>query len=212
MSQPSPQVPPPPYDALPARPRPRRGWFAVGGVLLALAAVVFVVGLVTTVGRGTDTDVVALVPGPGQPISAGVPVGEERMLFVPAGEPAPRCRVVDGRGRELPLRPTTVATTVTTMGTTWTGVSTFTSPTTAEVRVGCEAPVEQLRIGSPLGAGFAIGLVLTILGPLALGGVGLVVLVVTTVLWSTRPPRSPRGHHGGPGGAPAPPSSPSRGW
>ncbi|KQT91075.1 hypothetical protein ASG49_12065 [Marmoricola sp. Leaf446] len=175
----------------------------VGGVLLALAAVVFVVGLVTTVGRGTDTDVVALLRGPGQPVGAGVPVDEERMLFVPRGEPAPQCRVTDAEGRDVPVRPTTVGTTVTTMGVTWTGVSTFTSPT-AEVRVECATPVDRLRIGSPLGAGFAVGLVLTILGPLLLGGAGLAVLVVTTVLWLSRPPR--------PAGSPPPPSSPSPGW
>ncbi|WP_156384318.1 hypothetical protein [Marmoricola sp. Leaf446] len=196
------QHPAPPYAA-PGRPRPRRRWFVVGGVLLALAAVVFVVGLVTTVGRGTDTDVVALLRGPGQPVGAGVPVDEERMLFVPRGEPAPQCRVTDAEGRDVPVRPTTVGTTVTTMGVTWTGVSTFTSPT-AEVRVECATPVDRLRIGSPLGAGFAVGLVLTILGPLLLGGAGLAVLVVTTVLWLSRPPR--------PAGSPPPPSSPSPGW
>ena len=195
--------PPPPSYAAPSRPRPRRAWFAVGGARLVLAAVVFVVGLVTTVGRGTDTDVVALLRGPGQPVGAGVPVGEERMLFVPRGEPLPQCRVTDAEGREVPVRPTTVGTTVTTMGRTWTGVSTFTSPT-AEIQVACSTPVAQLRIGSPLGAGFAVGLLVTILVPLLLGGAGLAVLVVTTVLWSTRPPR--------PGSAPPPPSSPSPGW
>lgn len=193
--------PPPPSYAAPSRPRPRRAWFAVGGTLLVLAAAVFVVGLVTTVGRGTDTDVVALLRGPGQPVGAGVPVGEERMLFVPRGEPTPRCGVTDAEGREVPVRPTTVGTTVTTMGRTWTGVSTFTSPTAA-IQVECSTPVTQLRIGSPLGAGFAVGLLVTVLAPLLLGGAGLAVLVVTTVLRSTR--RTAAG--------PPPPWSPSPGW
>ncbi len=195
--------PPHPLQAYadPPRARPGRRWFVAGALLLVLAAASLVIGLVLTVRGSTDTDVVALLRGPGQPIGAGVPVGEERMLFVPRGEPAPRCGVTDAEGRELPVRPTTVATTVTTMGVTWTGVSTFTSPT-AEIQVECATPVDQLRIGSPLGAGFAGGLVLTLLLPLLLGAAGVAVVVVTAVLRSARPTAA----------GPPPPWSPSPGW
>lgn len=179
MSQPS-------YATTPApRPRPRRRWFVVGGSLLGLAAVVFLVGLFTTVSRGTETDVVALLRGPGQQVGAGVPVDEERMLFVEQGQPAPQCRVTDAEGRELPLRTPSTGTTVTTMGVTWTGFATFTSPT-ASIEVECATPVDRLRIGSPLGSGFVVGLLVTVLLPMVLGVAGLVVLITTTVLWVTR--------------------------
>lgn len=177
---------PPPYAAAPAaEPRPRRRWFAVGALLLVLAGVVFAVGLFTTVSRGTDTDVEALVRGGGQPIGASVPVGEERMLFVPAGQPAPRCQVTDAEGRGLPLRSPSTSTTVTVDGVTWTGFALFTSPTEG-IEVGCETTVDRLRIGSPLGSGFVVGLLVTVLLPMMLGVAGLVVLITTTVLWFTR--------------------------
>ena len=211
------QTPPPPpsYAGPPVRatkPRPRARWFVVGATLLVLGAAVLAFGLVTTISRATTTDVVALLRGPGQPVGLGVPVGEERMVFVPQGEPVPECAVATADGRDLELRPTTTSTTVTTMGRTWVGVATFTSPS-AEVRVECATPVTALRVGSPLGAGFAAGLVGTILGSLLLGGAGLAVLVTTLVLWLSRPPR-PAGPPttGDPAAGPPPPSSPPPAW
>lgn len=186
MSQPPYAAPTGPASPT-SRPRPRRRWFAVGALLLVLAGAVFAVGLATTVSRGTDTDVVALLRGPGQPIGAGVPVDEERMLFVEQGEPAPQCRVSDAEGRELPLRTPGTGTTVTTRGVTWSGFATFTSPTQS-IQVECATPVDRLRVGSPLGSGFVLGLLVSVLLPMALGLAGLAVLVTTTVLWSTRAP------------------------
>lgn len=202
MSQPSYAATPPTSPSPSTRPRPRRRWFVVGALLLALAAVVLAVGLFTTVSRGTETDVEALVRGGGQPVGAGVPVGEERMLFVPQGEPAPRCRVTDADGRELPLRTPSMGTTVTTGGVTWTGFATFTSPTES-IGVGCATTVERLRVGSPLGSGFVLGLLVTVLLPVVLGLAGVAVLVTTTVLWLTRAP--------GPSSAPSP-SGPPPPW
>ncbi|WP_157682951.1 hypothetical protein [Nocardioides scoriae] len=210
------QTPPPPpsYAAGPAagpvrptRPRPRARWFVVGGVLVLLGAAVLATGLFLTVSRGVATDAVVLLRGAGRPVGVGVPVGEERMVFVPRGEPVPDCAVTTADGTDLALEPTTTSTTVTTMGRTWVGVATFTSPS-AEVRIGCASPVDALRVGSPLGAGFAVGLVATVLGSLLLGGSGLAVLVTTLVLWLSRPPRSDRA----PAAAPGPPSSPPPAW
>ncbi|SDT20268.1 hypothetical protein SAMN04488570_3830 [Nocardioides scoriae] len=179
----------------------------VGGVLVLLGAAVLATGLFLTVSRGVATDAVVLLRGAGRPVGVGVPVGEERMVFVPRGEPVPDCAVTTADGTDLALEPTTTSTTVTTMGRTWVGVATFTSPS-AEVRIGCASPVDALRVGSPLGAGFAVGLVATVLGSLLLGGSGLAVLVTTLVLWLSRPPRSDRA----PAAAPGPPSSPPPAW
>lgn len=191
MATPPPSPPgPPPYAARPAKPRPRRRWFVVGAVLLLAAVAVFAVGLVRTIGGATRTD--AVVDATASQVDVEVEPGVERMLYVPQGTPPPACTLTDASGQALDLRPSGVSTTVTAGGRTWLGAGTFTSPT-PEVSIRCDAEAGTLvRVGAPLGRDFVAGLLLTILGPLVLGGAGLVVLVTTTVLWFTRPAR-PRG-------------------
>lgn len=195
---PSYAAPPPGAGPRPPKSRPRKRWFAVGALLLVAAAVVFGVGLWWTLRGATTTD--AVVDATASDVGVGVEPGTRRMLYADQDDPVVDCRLTDADGETIELDPSRVDTTVTTEGRTWTGRATFTSAT-AEITVRCDGPSGALvRIGSPLGGSFAVGIALTILGPLVLGGAGLVVLLVTTVLWLSRPPRQ-----AAPPGRPSPP-------
>lgn len=172
------------------RPRPRAVWFFVGGGLLLLGVVAFVALLLLTVSRASDTDDVATMGPPAQPVRLEVTPDEERMLFVVEGQPVPRCAVVDADGTTLPLDAVNGSVTVDADGTTWTGFGTFTADTSSVTLICPDVtPGQQLRVGAPLGAAFVGSLVATILVPLALAVAGAGVLLTTTILWATRPPR-----------------------
>ena len=165
--------------------RPRALWFFVGGGLVLVAIVVFVVGLVLTIRSSTDTDATFRTSGP---IGFDSEPGTERMLFVRSGAAEPSCTVRDGTGAERPLDHPAATTTVTTGGTEWTGFATFDSGD-GNLTIRCTT-VTRIRVGDPLGAGFVVRLLVTILAPMGLGLLGMAVLVVTAVLWFTRPPRA----------------------
>jgi hypothetical protein len=173
--------PPPPA----AKKRPGVRWFVVGGLLLVLAVAAFVVGLVLTLKAATHTDTTfSTADGPA---TVEVEAGTDRMLFVPSGSGSPDCTVEDGSGARTLENPS-ASTTVTTGGDEWVGFATFDSGD-GDLTITCDsaAPVD-VRVGPPLGAGFVVGLLLTILLPLVLGLSGFGVLVVTTVLFVTRRP------------------------
>jgi hypothetical protein len=177
--------------APPRRPRPRAAWFFVGGALILLGVVAFVVLLLLTVSRASQTDDIATTGPAGQPVRLEVTPDEKRMLFAVEGEPTPRCTVLDADGRTVPVDGVTGTVTVDSDGTTWSGFGTFTAGT-SEVTLTCPdaASGQQLRVGAALGVGFVGGLVATILVPLVLAGAGAAVLLVTTILWALRPPRN----------------------
>jgi hypothetical protein len=180
---------PPPLT--PGRPRPRRVWFFVGGGLVLVAVMTFVLLLVLLLSRSTRTDDVATLSTSGEPVSLDVVAGERRMLFAVEGQPAPRCTMTGADAEQVVLDPVGSSVTVGTDGTQWKGFATFTSRTD-RVELTCDdaAPDQQVRVGAPLGAGFVGGILATIFVPLILGGGGVAMLVVTTIFWFTRAPRT----------------------
>lgn len=203
------------WEPRPTKPRPKKRWWVVGALLLVAALAVFVVGLWRTISSATATD--AVVDATRTPVQVEVEAGTERMLYVPEDQLGAGCALSDASGTPLTLSSTGATTTVTTEGRTWRGVGTFTSPS-AEVTVDCvgSPPGSLVRVGAPLGAGFAAGLVVTILVPMVLGLAGVAVLVTTTVLWVTRKPGQPGPQPGPqqPGWTPppGPPSPPPPAW
>lgn len=192
------------WEPRPTKPRPKKRWWVVGALLLLAALVVFVVGLWQTISGATATD--AVVDATSTPVQVEVEAGTERMLYVPEGQLGGGCALSDASGTPLTLSSVGATTTVTTEGRTWRGVATFTSPS-AEVTVDCAGspPGTLVRVGAPLGAGFAAGLVVTILVPMVLGLAGVAVLVTTTVLWVTRRPAPQQPAWTPPPGPPSPP-------
>lgn len=182
MSYPQPTPPAP-------KKRPSVVWFVVGGLLLVLAVATFAGGLFLTITSATHTD--ATFDTADGPASVQVDSGTDRMLFVPSGSGSPDCTVEDGSGTRS-LGSPSGTTTVTTGGHEWIGFATFDSGD-GDLTITCDsaAPVD-VRVGPPLGAGFVVGILLSILLPLVLGLAGFAVLVVTTVLFVTRRP-SPDG-------------------
>lgn len=173
-----------------------------------LGIVSFIALLVLTLGRATTTDVTGQLGPQGEAILT-VPTDERRMLFLAADGAGARCQLVTREGRPLELTRSGVSTTVTVGGVQWHGIGTFTSPD-SEVLAVCDAlPGTGYRVGEPLGAAFFGGLAATILVPMALGGLGLIVLLVTAVLWFTRAPRSQVSPGAGPGVPPGPLTPPA---
>lgn len=179
----------------PRRQRPSAWWFTLGAGLLVLAAAAFVVGLIWTITSAAKTDGEFEVDG--TPASVTSPANEKRMLFIEdhdegdfPGEitvPEPDCVVRDSAG-ERDLDDVTGETRVNQ----WRGIATFDSGD-GDLTITCAgAEGTEMRVGAPLGLGFVGGLLLTILGPIVLGGLGLIALLVTTVLYATGAPRTPR--------------------
>lgn len=170
-------APPPPGAA---KPRPSAAWFAVGGVLLLVAAIFFGVAVVRLVHTFGHTD--AEFSGPG-PLELSVTPDVQRALYVKGRF---RCRAVDSSGTAVQFRtPTGTAT----YGE-WHWRATFDTGT-GRLEFRCHGP-GSARISTVPDVGTVLStLVLGILLPLVLGGLGFVVLLVTTVLWITRRPTLP---------------------
>jgi hypothetical protein len=201
---PSPYSWPPP----PVKKRPSAAWFAVGGVLVLVAGIVFGIAIFRFVRQVSHADAVFPASGVHQ---VTLPAGTERAVFVPRGQRVSPCLVTTATGG-APVqlrRPTNdfgwqdwQATRVFDTGD---GNVTFTCPAHGhgEIRIG-KVPSE----GDLAALGF-IGVLL----PLALGGIGALILILTTVIWIKRRPTAP------PPGAPPgwqaagwPPGSQALGW
>lgn len=177
----------------PRRQRPSAWWFALGAGLLLLAATTFIVGLIWTISSAAKTD--GKFDADGTPASVTSPAHERRMLFMEdhtdgdfPGEitpPEPDCVVRDSAG-ERDLDDVTGKVRVNQ----WRGIATFDSGD-GELTITCDgSTATEMRVGAPLGFGFVGGLLLTILGPIVLGGLGLIALLVTTILYATGAPRT----------------------
>lgn len=187
-----------PPPSAPQRRRPSKWWFVVGGGLLVLAVVIFVGGLIWTIVGVTKTD--GTFPADGTPASVTSPADEKRMLFMedsdlPAdpfddSDPAePECTITDGSGEERDLDDVTGRVTVSNSDGDWRGIATFNSGD-GDLSVTCTGDGVDMRIGAPLGFGFAAGLVVSIVLPMILGSIGALILLITTILYLTRPPRA----------------------
>jgi hypothetical protein len=193
-----------PYD-LPQRDRKRRpsvAWFVVGGVLMVAAAVVFGVGVVGFARTITHTDAVFRAAGSH---AVSLPPGTERAMFVPEGRPIPLCQVTDGTGTPLHFRRPDQRFTYNT----WVAVRAFDTGDgnivfTCPPGVGGRIRIAEMPTGGDVARFGVVGVLL----PLALGGVGFVMVLVTGILFYTRRPQQPAygaaygGVYGAPGGPP----------
>lgn len=185
----------------PRRQRPSAWWFSLGAGLLVLALAAFVVGLIWTISSAAKTD--GEFNADGTPASVTSPAHEKRMLFVEdrsddfgddfdefPGEVSPEepdCTVSDSSG-ERDLDDVTGKVRVNQ----WRGIATFDSGD-GDLTITCIGdPGTEMRVGAPLGLGFVGGLLLTILGPIVLGSLGVVALLITTILYATGAPRTRR--------------------
>ncbi len=188
-----PGYPPPVAYPLPQKKRPRAWWFAVGASLMLAGIGIGVALFVSAYNSATQED--GVITADGRPASISAPAGQKRMLFVPTGERAPLCELVDGSGRKLLLRPIFGDATLTTGGADWQafdqvdtsgdGRVTLTCTPTAsgggsQVQVRMGAPIDVATIGGGVVGGFA--------ALFLLGGTGFVILLITTILWFSRKP------------------------
>ncbi|MDO9458019.1 hypothetical protein [Nocardioides sp.] len=176
----------PPYAPVPVppKPRPRARWFVVGGALLVLAVAVFAGSFVVILRPLTQED--GIVAAGDGPVTVAVPPGEERALFTRAGEPA-ECTVTDAEGERVELEPVTGDFTYDE----WTADDRFDTGA-GDVVLDCTSTVAgaEVRVGqAPSTGAFVVGLLVGILGSIALGLAGFVVLLVTGILYVVRPPR-----------------------
>lgn len=161
-----------------------------------LAGVAFVAGLFLALRPLTQQ--AAVFTAGSAPVRLEVPAGEERAIYVREGTAA-QCRLTDSSGRQLGLRPVTGRFTYNE----WVAVQRFDTGT-GHVTATCTTvpPGASVRIGSlPSIGAFAGGILLSVVGPIALALAGTVVLVVTAVRWFTATGQSPQA----PAGSPYPP-------
>ena len=173
----------PPYGAEPVKYRPRARWFVIGAGLVLAAIVLFVGALFAILAPLFHED--AVFPA-SEPHTINVPAHTERALYSD-GASGLTCSAVDGTGAALRLRLVTGDFTFNE----WTAVFRFDTGD-GEVTLDC-APTgdsSRVRVGElPSTGTFVVGLVVGILGPLALGLVGGLILVITFVRYLTRQPR-----------------------
>jgi hypothetical protein len=205
----------PPYamPGAPAKRRPSVAWFVLGGLLLLAAALVFAITIARFTSTVIHTDAVFRASGTH---AVTLPAGTERGLYVPEGRPIPQCQVTDGARSALHFRHPDARFTYDG----WLAVRVFDTGD-GNITFTCAPGVSgRMRIAQvPSGDDFArLGFVGVLL-PMALGGLGFLVVLVTGVLFYTRRPRtelSPYAVAPGPayGGAPGypqayPPTYPS---
>jgi hypothetical protein len=193
QGHPAPGYPVPGGYQKPPKKRPNRWWFLVGGLLMVVGIAIGVATFATAYSSATQQD--GVITANGRPATINAPAGEKRMLFVPSGQRAPSCELVDGTGKKLLVRPIFGDATLGTGGTEWQvfsqvessgdGKVTLTcTPTTSgdgtQVQVRMGAPIDARTLGGRVIGGFA--------ALLLLGGAGFVVLLVTTILWFSRKP------------------------
>ena len=185
---------PPPYGVLPVsqppgpgRPRPSGWWFVLGGGLLVAAVAVGIGLFVWTISGFLSTD--ATIPADGRPHTVTVSTDRDRMLWVHEYDAAD-CLIIDtASGREIALRSLGGSFTRSGGSGDWVGDGRF-DPGSGRLEVACSESAGPAQIGPLPQLGSVVGgIFATILVPLALGGLGLVILVVAAVLFGTGAPR-----------------------
>ena len=178
---------PPRPPAPPRRRRPSAWWFALGGGLLVAALVIGILLFVLTLKGFLETN--AEVGADGRPHSVTVGTDGDRMLWLEEGY-GQQCAIVDQEtGQPVDTSPTGGDFNRSDVSGEWHGALKF-DPGSGHLEVTCTNSEGVVLIGpAPHIAGFAGGILATILVPLLLGGVGVVALIVTTVLFATGAPR-----------------------
>jgi uncharacterized iron-regulated membrane protein len=192
----TPYAGPSPYPSpsfVPVKKRPRAWWFAVGGVLMVAAIVVFGISLARFLHTIAHTD--ARFPAAGAH-QVRLPPHVQRGVYGVAAEPRPRCSAIDGSGATIHFHTPDGTFTYDQ----WTALVTFDTGD-GQVTFTCShrAGITDLRVAQiPSGGDLARLGLLGVAVPLLLGGVGFLVVLIAGILWFTR--RAPR--PGPPGGPP----------
>lgn len=176
----------PPYPPNPSKPRPSAAWFALGGVLVLAGAVAGVVLFVRIFSSGF-LSIEATVPADGQTHSITVATDGDRFLWEPQHGRADCVVREGGTGAVVHLEPVDGTFTRSADGDAWQAVARF-DPGSGRLSVTCSPDDGPAQIGPALVVeDFVTRIVVVIVVPLLLAGLGLAVLIVTTVLWVTRP-------------------------
>ena len=176
----------PVYGAAPAKYRPQARWFVIGGGLVAAAVAIFLAALFAILAPLLHQD--AVFPS-SEPHTINVPAHSQRALYTD-GTSGLTCSAVDGTGAVIPLRLVTGSFHVNK----WEAVFRFDTGN-GEVNLDCSLTGDssRVRVGEiPSTGTFVIGLLVGILGPVALGITGGLILVISFIRYLTRQPR-PKG-------------------
>lgn len=177
---------PPPAPA--GKPRPGAWWFAVGAALVAAGVVTGIVLFVRIFDSGF-LGVEAAVPADGAAHQVVVDTDGDRYLWEPEHGSAD-CTVRDeGRDAAIGLEPVHGTVTRSADGDSWQAVASF-DPGSGHLSVTCADDGDLAQIGPALDVpDFVLRIVLAVVVPLLLSGLGLAVLIGTAILWATRPRR-----------------------
>lgn len=178
-----------PEPARPPKGRPSAVWFVVGG-LLVVAGIVAGIVLFLRVFDSNFLDVEATIPPDGVPHEVTLDTDGDRYLWEPQYGDAD-CTLTDrDTGATITLAPVNGTVTRSYNGNAWRAVGSF-DPGSGRLSASCSPEAGPAQIGPSLDVGDFVGrLLLAILVPLLLGGLGLAVLIGTGVLWATRARRS----------------------
>lgn len=152
--------------------------------MIVAAPLIFAGALFTVLRPLTQED--AVFRASDGPVRVDLPADEQRAVFSDGLGPT-RCRATDGNGDPLPMRRP--------LGdfsyNEWTAVHEF--PTgDGDVTIECAADAGDARFrvaDLPSTGGFVAGILIGVIGPLLLGGAGLVMLVIVAILYATGAPR-----------------------
>jgi hypothetical protein len=173
-------------DPLIPKPRPSAAWFALGGLLVVAGAVAGVVLFVRIFSAGF-LSVEATIPADGLAHEVTVDTDGDRFLWEPQYGRAD-CEVRDqATDAAVELDPVGGTFIRSVNAEAWQAVARF-DPGSGSLAVTCSADEGPAQIGPALVIeDFVVRIVLAIVVPLLLAGLGLAVLIVTGVLWLTRP-------------------------
>jgi hypothetical protein len=179
-------VPGPPK---PPKPRPSAAWFGVGGLLVLAGAVVGVVLFVRIFSAGF-LSVEATIPADGLVHEVTVDAGGDRFLWEPENGRA-ECVVRDAAtGGTITLEPVDGTFTRSGSSEAWQALARF-DPGSGRLSVTCSPEEGPAQIGPALVVeDFVLRVLLAIVVPMVLGGIGLAVLIGTGLLWVVRPKRT----------------------
>ncbi len=172
----------------PGKPRPRAWWFVLGAALVVAGAVTGVL-LVLRIFDSGFLSVEARVPADGVAHEVTVDTDGDRYLWEPENGSA-ACALTDVRtGDAVTLDRVDGTVTRSINGDAWRAAASF-DPGSGRLSVTCSADQGPAEIGPALDVGsFVVRIVLAVVVPLLLIGLGLAVLIGTAILWATRPPR-----------------------
>jgi hypothetical protein len=159
----------------------------VGGVLIVAAVGVAVGMFIWTLSAFLSTD--AEISADGRTHHVRVDNDRDRMLWLEDGS-AQHCQVVDrATGEDIDLDLVGASYDRSDEDGEWHGVAKF-DPGSGDLDVTCAGHGGTALIGpAPRIGSFVLGILATILIPLALGLSGLSILIVTGILFAVRPPR-----------------------